>query len=219
MVNEVQTTFAAEDLAKLKEITGAPRFLSAEEAKSYDDMLVELLRCYKPQDFVERLFIAEVAVETWAARGNRLHADLTVKCDVRQQRALNVELAAQRKKKRERATAEKNTKPETELERACELEDVCERALDDVMMLDRPPVELEYADALDNTIVRRQQIDTLLNSSVSRRNNDLRLVELYREWQRRHHAANEIVDAEFKDATPQISQAEVPLIPAAEESQ
>jgi hypothetical protein len=92
---------------------------------------------------------------------------------------------------------------------------ICDRAVDDMMMLDRPPVGLEYTEALDKTIVLRGQIDTLLNSAVSRRNNDLRLIELYREGQRRHQASDEIVDAEFKDATPQVSQVEAPLVPLA----
>jgi hypothetical protein len=222
MGNEMQATPAAEDLARLKEVTGAPLFLSAEEVKTYDEMLVELLRCYKPRDFVEKLFIAEVVLETWEMRGHRRHADLTIKRQLRRQREFDVQrkkLAAQRKEARERAAVEKTAKPETELERVCELEEVCDRALDDARMLDNPPVELEYAEALEKTIVQREHFDTMLNSAVSRRNNDLRLIELYREGQRRHQAADEIVDAEFKQVTPQISQVEAPLVPRAEETQ
>jgi hypothetical protein len=219
MSNGMQVV-TAEDLAKLKEVTGAPLSLSPEEAKSYDEMLVELLRCYKPRDFMEELLIAETVVETWTMRGHRRHPDLIIKRRLRQLRELDLQrkkLAAQAKEARERAAAEKTAKPQTELARACDLEDVFERSLDDVRKLDHPPVELEYAEALEKTIVQREHFDTMLNSAIGRRNNNVQLIELYREWQCLQRAANEIVDAASKDATPQVGPGEAPLVPAAEE--
>jgi hypothetical protein len=223
MANEPQVTSAADRLAKLKEISGAPLYLSAADTTTYDEMLVQLLQCYKPQDFMEELLIADFAVETWAARGHRRHADLAVKRMLRRLREVDAQrkkLAAQEKERRARAAAEKADKPATELDRVDELEHIAETSIEDVdQILDRPPVELEYAEALEKTIERREQIDTMLNSAVGRRNNDLRLLELYREGQRLRQASDETIDAEFKDATPQISQVEAPLVAPAEGNQ
>jgi hypothetical protein len=222
MSNEMQVVTAA-DLTKLKEATGSPLFLSPDEAKTYDEILVELLRCYKPQDFVERLLIAEAAFETWAMRGHRRHGDLVIKRRLRQLRehdVLRKKLAAQQKEKRACAVAQDAAKPATELDRVCELEDVADGSFDDFrQILDCPPVELDYAAALERTVAQREHFDTMLNSAVGRRNNDLRLLELYRDSQRQSQASDEIVDAEFKDTAPQISQVEAPLVPPAEGTQ
>jgi len=225
MPNDAQP-MSATDLAELKELFGPPPVLSTESAKAYDEILARLMRCFKPKDFMEQLLVWDLAVCTWEMGRYTRHKTLTMErkfrqlCELQAQRAkLQAEKEQQDARALARAAAERAGKTATELDRKYELEDVVDGAIDDIKeILDRPPVELDHARALESGIAYHEKLDDLLNKAASRRNHVLRLFEQYREGlgQCLRRVSDEIIDGQCKDAEPQHSQVEAALVPSAE---
>jgi hypothetical protein len=55
----------ATNLAELRELFGPPPVLSAENEKAYDDLTIQLLQIFRPRDFIEPMYIRELADSSW----------------------------------------------------------------------------------------------------------------------------------------------------------
>jgi hypothetical protein len=52
-------------LAEIKEVWGPPPVPSTEDAKAYDRILLNLVECIVPANFMEQMLIKETADSTW----------------------------------------------------------------------------------------------------------------------------------------------------------
>ena len=57
--------YALRILAEIKEVWGPPPVLSTEDAKVYDRILLNLVECIVPANFMEQMLVKEVADSTW----------------------------------------------------------------------------------------------------------------------------------------------------------
>lgn len=224
MTRELRKNSTNINLAELAEMFGPPPVLGTENVKAYEMMLDQLMQCYEAQDFMEQLLIKHLADCTWEIKRYTRHKTLAIERKFRQLR----ELAAKRAKALEQHQAartdrppESDGTPATELARMYALEDIVEgtiAAVDAILL--KPQAELGYNHALEAAITYHGELDRLLNDAVARRNNVLQQLDWYRHGlgKRMRKASDEIIDAEFKDAEPNITAGAAPLAPSMEET-
>jgi len=87
-------------LAEIKEVWGPPPVLSSEDAKAYDRILLNLVQCIVPANFIEQMLIKEAADSTWEQVRYTRHKPLVMERRFRNQR--KVEAQRQKRMGRER---------------------------------------------------------------------------------------------------------------------
>jgi hypothetical protein len=209
-------------LAELRDLLGPPPVLSTENVEAYDEILVRLMQCFVPADFMEQMLIKQLADWTWDMKRYTRHKTLAIERKFRQVREFQAKRAkavAQNREAQARGLARGNGYPPNELGRMLELEDVVDSSVQDVdEILNRPPVELDHARALEGAIGYQEQLDKLLNAAVARRDDVLEQLERYRYGlgRRLRKASDDIIEA--SDAQPESKQVSVPLAPPSSEA-
>jgi hypothetical protein len=172
------------DSAELRELFGPPPVLSTENAKGYDEIVARLMECLVPQDFLEQLLIKQYADYTWEKMRYARHKPWAVERkfhQIREFQAKRAKAAAQKREPQARDLSQGDCKPTNDFERMFELEDVVDSGVPDIdEILNRPPVELDHARALEATIVYQGQLDQLDNSAGAKQNDTLAQLERYR---------------------------------------
>jgi hypothetical protein len=210
-------------LAELKDLFGPPPVLSTENAKAYDEIMLRLIECFAPRDFMEQLLMKQLTDCTWDMKRYTCHKTLSIERKFRQRLgflAKRVKAAAQNADGQARRPAEGDGKPVTELVRMYDLEDFVHSTVQDVdAILERLPAELDHARALEAAIEYHARLDELLNTAIARRNDVLDQLERYRRGLggSLRKVSNEIIDAEFSVAELEPTENEVPLAPSIEE--
>jgi hypothetical protein len=224
MSEALQERASGSVLAELGDLLGPPPVLSTEDAKAYDEIRARLMQCLMPRDFMEQLLIKQVADCTWEIKRYMRHMTLAIERKFRQLREFQAKRAKALTQMKDAniRDAERDGHPATEPGCMNEHKDGVEGTIEDVdAMIDKAPVELDHAQALEAGIEYHGQLDQLLNSAVARRNNAFDQLERYRYgWGKRlRKVSDEIIDAEFSDAAPQSTNVTVPLAPSNEGSQ
>jgi hypothetical protein len=222
-VNYEKST-ATEVVAKLKALFGPPPVLSTEDAKAYDEIMLRLIGCIAPRDFMEQLLMKQLTDHTWDMRRYTCHKTLSIERKFRQRLgflAKRAKAAAQDRDGKARRPAEGDGKPVTELVRMYDLEEFVDSTVQDVDgILERLPAEFDHARALESAIEYHEHLDQLLSTAIARRNDVLDQLDRYRRGLggRLREVSDEIIDAEFKEVEAEPTENEVPLAPSIEGS-
>jgi hypothetical protein len=153
-------------LAEIKEVWGPSPVLSSEDAKAYDKLLLNLIRCFLPQDFMQKMLIKETADSSWEQARYGRHKPLVVERRFRAKRLAETK-------------AERATEPEEAL-------DGLVKEVDTILL--EPATELDHARALEVGIRYYEHLDNLQMTATARRNNSLD--QLDRHQERRDHFMN-----------------------------
>src|ERR1700730_8374469 len=206
MTNVLQTMSNNSDLAELGELLGPPPVLSTEDPKAYAEILARFTQCFAPRDFMEQLWIKDLADSTWHIRRYRHHMTMAIERRVHRLRefdATRAQAIARQRDALSRRPVAGDGKPVTELARIDDLEDYFERSPDAVKeILDRPVAEREHARAFESIVKYYMHLTHLTNNAMAIRDNALEQLERYRRgWGRRlRQTSDEIIDAEFNEA-------------------
>jgi hypothetical protein len=201
---------------EVKELLGP--VLQTESAKDYEEMYLRLAQCLGPDDYLQRIFVADVARATWDMVRYTKYMSLSVERRVQQFRKNEARRAEAKKKQ----AAAKHAAPRTELDRVCEVMDVFDATVEDVdAILNGPPEDLEYARALEHGLESYQRLEQMLDRAVRRRNNALNQLALYRESsaRRMRHISDAIIADAASDSAPEPSEEAAPLAPKGGEVQ
>jgi hypothetical protein len=152
-MNDQRQKLIAAQVAELKGLFGPPPVLRTEDANAYEEVVAQFLENFSPQDFLEKIFIKDLANATW---------DIT---RYTRQKTLTVEQKVQQRFERQ---VQQTVGPAMS---ASHVSDA---------ILKRPPSELDHAWALEIAIDYVEQLDNLLNGAVRRRNDALEQFERYR---------------------------------------
>jgi hypothetical protein len=178
-MHEQKEESTATKLVRLHRLCGPPPVLSSEDPKSYEELLISLLECYKPRDVMAEMLIRRLADEEWEINRYTRHKTLLMERRFRARLAFQAyrEKAAQEGKEAlAKKVAERRSGPFTLPEEA--LEDVIADV--DAALL-RPAQELEHARALEVGIEYYEHLDRLLNAAFVRRTAILNMIERHDE--------------------------------------
>jgi cysteinyl-tRNA synthetase len=220
MSQEIETESATTNLAELKKLFGAPPVLASESTDAYYAIMDAFAKCFKPEDFMTQMFMKDLTDSTWDAMRYTRHKTLTMERKYRQRLEHQVERfkqEAQRKEqvartKKPAAQEREEEAPDPVLDRSFELLGVCQGTSDEVdKILSKTPTEIDHAQALEAVIEYHERLDELQGKAITRRNDVLEQIALYRESLGHHlrRVSDAIIDAEFTETKP----AEVPLVP------
>jgi hypothetical protein len=209
-------------IAGLYEKFGNPALLRYEKPEAYHAVLVGLMRCLTPQDFVEAIRINNAANAIWQAM--RLDRFKTESLTDRVRKKL--ELEARRNnisEKRKEAAVQRAAGTAPKL--ATEPEDVLEGLVEkiDDTLLDNA-TELDYVRAYEVSIKQQEVFDKAVMRQLAIRDNELAQIERYREGLGREMRAvsDRMIAQESKaiEATESPSKGvdAPPLVPSAEEA-
>lgn len=220
MLNEHNEELLAQHAAKLKQLFGPAPVLSSENPDLFDELLVKLLKCFTPEDFLLQTLTWELAVQNWEiARGTR-HKTLVIERRFRQRlkfQEQRAKLLAKRKAGIVAAPAAANGERVSDGQRLVEIRANIESLVDDAdEILDRAPAEQEHAWALERSMNYYERLDDRVGIAIRRRNAVLEQFEIYRTGlgQRLRQAADAVIEAEYKELpTPEAHVLAPPVVP------
>jgi hypothetical protein len=170
-------------LAEIKEVWGPPPVLSSEDAKAYETILLNLIECIDPENFMDRMLVKEVADSTWEQLRYTRHKTLVMERRFRDQRKLE---AQRRKAAAEKKEALAKRLSESKAERATEPEEALDGLVDEVdAILLEPATEHDHARALEVGIRYYEHLDNLQMTTIARRYSALDLLDRLRERRNR----------------------------------
>lgn len=162
---------------------GPPPVLSTENEKAYDDLTMQLLQIFRPRDFIELMYIRELADSTWEISRYTRHKTVAI------DRKFRTRLEFQAKRDRARAPlkedkarelAERNGEPATQLDRLAEVQEMLDCSVEDVdAILEKVAEEVDHARALEGTIDYYERLDKLIAAARTRRDSALEQFEEY----------------------------------------
>jgi hypothetical protein len=210
--------------AKYTKLFGSAPVLSSEHSSEYEALLMHLDKCLQPRDFIEHMYLKDLADLTWEVKRYLSHKPLVIEREY----LLHQEMEAKRRQKARRLQrdiaenmkaqkakqAEQASGATSQCERAFELEAVVEEAVADVdEILLEPADEIDHAKALQSGIDYYERLDHLETVARARRDNVFRQIEFYRQGlgSLARRASDEIIDAEFSE-----TRHEAPLITGAD---
>jgi hypothetical protein len=212
-------------LADSKILFGPPPVLSSENIEYYDAMWNQLTAYITPIDIVELMLVRNLVDATWELQRYVRHRTLSVERRFRKSREFQQKRAENIKNRREeeiRRLAQKMGVPADDFLRMCQLDSEMDQiAVDIDEIFERIPTELEHASALESAIEYHEQLERLINGAQRRRDNALRLLDLFRSGlgQRLREASDRIIGDANKVSEESIPQIEAPsIVPDAEGS-
>jgi hypothetical protein len=152
-MNDQRQKVIAAQVAELKGLFGSPPVLRTEDANAYEEVMARFLENFGPLDFLEKIFIKDLANATW---------DIT---RYTRQKTLAMEHKFQQRLERQAKQTVGQARSAPRVGDA---------------ILKRAPSELDHAWALEMAIDYVEQLDNLLNAAVRRRNDALEQFERYR---------------------------------------
>jgi hypothetical protein len=78
MRNNAQTKSTAPDMKEIKKLFGPAPVLTSESLKDYDVILKRLVECIEPDDFIEQMFVIDLANATWDIKRFGFHKILVI---------------------------------------------------------------------------------------------------------------------------------------------
>lgn len=180
----------------------APSILSTEFAVEFELLFDKLLACLKAQDALEAMLIRDLAETSWELhrygrlRGLSFERSFKQSLDFQVQR---MKAQQARKQKQIGTLAEHATQKPADIAEVAYLErKLMDSPTDMVEILKRTPTELDHARALEKHLSFHKDVELILASISRRRNEALRLLDLYRAGlgKRVDEAVKEIIDAE-----------------------
>jgi hypothetical protein len=180
----------------------APSILSTESAVEFELLFDKLLACLKAQDALEAMLIRDLAETSWELhrygrlRGLSFERSFKQSLDFQVQR---MKAQQARKQKQVGTLAEHATQKPADIAEVAYLErKLMDSPTDMVEILKRTPTELDHARALEKHLSFHKDVELILASISRRRNEALRLLDLYRAGlgKRVDEAVKEIIDAE-----------------------
>lgn len=192
--------------------------LSTESIEDYNAILSFCVDSVRPKDFIEQMFVRDVVDASWEIRRYVRHKSLAIERTFHGRIENLTQIESDEAKKPHAYRQEKTANmPETDLDRAGELENVVDKSIDDVdKILLRKPADLDHSRALEAGIEFHEKLDRLLNAAVARRDNALEQLERYRNGLGQHlrRVSDEVIDAEFNETSNDARQ--VSLVDAIE---
>jgi hypothetical protein len=187
---------AAANFAQLRKWFGPPPVLSTENQKAYDDLTMHLLRTFRPNDFIELMYIRALADSTWEIVRYSRHKILAIDRKFRAHFELQAKRQRARAKLKEakaRELGQKDGETATQIDRMIEPEDTFDCSVEDVGSISQKAAdEHDHARALEGSIDYYERVDKLLASATARRDSDLEQLKQHREdlgprlWRDRH---------------------------------
>jgi hypothetical protein len=207
------------DLAELRQLFGPPPVLRSESAQSYDEIMMRLMEGFASRNFIQQIYIKELADCTWEMARYTRYKTLTMEARFQQR----LEFQAQRQKA---AAQSKDTfakgPPGQAREAATTPDDVLDglvKEIDDMLL--KPMEELAHVRALEVVLVKLERINKLLNAARVRRNNILEQIEAYKAGlgQRLRRISDKIIATGSAAVAAQPKQVAEPLVPPREQQQ
>ena len=211
-----QFEVSGENLAELRALLGPTLVLSTESANQFEQIFDKLLDSLKVQDIVEGILVRDFAEASWEIhRYSRLRS-LTFERSFKQSLDFQVQRAklqhARRQEQIENLAQHATMKP-ADIAQATHLEQKLSNCPADVgEILARTPTELDHAHALEKAVFFHKEVEIVIASISRRRNEALRLLELYRAGlgKRVDAAMNDIIDVEHQTVEEPVELLESP---------
>jgi hypothetical protein len=212
------------DLAELRQLFGPPPVLRSESTQSYDEIMTRLMECFAPRNFIQQIFIKELADCTWEMARYTRHKTLTMQA--RFQQRLEFQAQRQRAAAQSKDTLAKGPAGQAR-EAATTPDDVLDglvKEIDDMLL--KPAAEIGHVRALEVVLVKLERINKLLDAARERRNNILEQIEAYKAGlgQRLRRISDKIIATESAAVAAQpkqVAEQQVaePLVPPGEQQQ
>lgn len=150
--------------ADIKKLFGRAPLLTSEDEKQYNKLLLGLIETLMPADFIERLFVRQIADAEWEVRRYGLYASWNIERsfeELKEQRARRLRAKALAKLPRGKgATVSKNDPCVEEVRRMLQEADA---------ILQQPATAHDHAEALSNGMKRAESFENVRNAAVARR--------------------------------------------------
>ena len=207
------------DLAELRQLFGPPPVLRSETTQSYDEIMTRLMEGFAPRNFIQQIYIKELADCTWEMARYTRHKTLIM--EARFQQRLEFQRQRQRAAAQSKDTLAKGPAGQAR-EAATTPDDVLDglvKEIDDILL--KPAAELGHVRALEVALVKLERINKLLNAARARRNNILEQIEAYKAGlgQRLRQISDKIIATESTAVAAQPKQVAEPLVPPGEQQQ
>lgn len=207
------------DLAELRQLFGPPPVLRSETTQSYDEIMTRLMEGFAPRNFIQQIYIKELADCTWEMARYTRHKTLTM--EARFQQRLEFQTQRQRAAAQSKDTFAKGQARQGR-EAATTPDDVLDglvKEIDDILL--KPVAELAHVCALEVVLVKLERVNKLLNAARARRNNILEQIEAYKAGlgQRLRRISDKIIATESAAVAAQPKQVAEPLVPPGEQQQ
>ena len=199
------------DLAELRQLFGPPPVLRSESMQSYDEIMTRLMEGFAPGNFIQQIYIKELADCTWEMARYTRYKTLTMEARFQQR----LEFQAQR----QTAAAQSNGQAREAATTPDDVLDGLVKEIDD--MLAKPAAEIGHVRALEVVLVKLERINKLLNAARARRNNILEQIEAYKAGlgQRLRRISDKIIATGPDAVAAQPKQVAEPLVPPREQQQ
>ena len=199
--------------AKYTKLFGPAPVLTSECLSDYETMLMHLHDCLQPRDFVEQMFVKDLADVTWELQRYKLHKPMAIERQhLHDQEMKAKRLKHDRKVRRERAEARKAEEAEqttkqsdqatTLSERQFELEIEVDAVVPEVdEIVSEPADEIAHARALQAGIDYHERLDCLETVARKRREGLLNQLEFYRQGlgSVARRVSDDIIEGEFTE--------------------
>lgn len=197
------------DLAELRQLFGPPPVLRSESMQSYDEIMTRLMEGFAPRNFIQQIYIKELADCTWEMARYTRHKTLTMEARFQQR----LEFQAQR----QTAAAQSNGQAREAATTPDDVLDGLVKEIDDMLL--KPAAEIGHVRALEVVLVKLERINKLLNAARARRNNILEQIEAYKAGlgQRLRRISDKIIATESAAVATQPKQVAEPLVPPAKQ--
>jgi hypothetical protein len=224
MGNSLQVRLTESQVGEFSAILGAAPVLSTEDATYYNKIWDDLIECFKPRDFLELLLIRQVQNETWKMLRFTRHQTVAIERYFRDSMKFQLKRARELKVRKEAAAeevAERAAQSFSQLSPLLDLEDtVVGMVGDGDRILERTPSEIDHNRALEAGIGFQERLDKLISSTLARRNDALRMLEVYRDGLGDHwrQISDDFIDiAASKTEELERKMNALPLIPVPED--
>jgi hypothetical protein len=148
-------------------------------------LTIQLLQIFRPRDFIELMYIRELADSSWELARYTRHKTSAIDRKFRARlefQAKRDRARAQLKEAKARELAERNGEPATQLDRLAEAQETLDCSVEDVdAILEKVAEEVDHARALEGTIDYYERLDKLLAAARARRDSALEQLEEYSE--------------------------------------
>jgi hypothetical protein len=194
--------------------------LRSEDRSAYYQIMEELVKARKPQDFIEKMLVKDMTNAEWYGNRYCRHKALTIEHKLGQllefQNERERQDAKRRQQLRQDAEARKQAQgPDAEFHRAWELEAAVEDSFHDVdELLKRAAQEHTQAQALERVFGYYSALDDREAVAIDRRNESLKLLVQYRESlsSNAQQVPEDIIEAEYTVSNPLAPSSEAPVL-------
>ena len=221
---EVGVIMTREEIARARWLFGPAPILTSEEPERFEEFFTQLANGLKPQDVTEVMLIWQFTVDSWLVNRAIRHAAVAIERRYVEGVRLKLQRARllQAQKKGE-ITAEIRSSIPTDIAALAELEETISSTVDDMDEIHkRKASEREHNIAFEKSMAFQEQLDRLISSATRRRDDALKLLEIYRAGlgAQAQATAEQILDGECQEVIP-MPQApaltppneELPLVP------